>query len=305
MRALLPFLLAVTSTAALAQQTIRVAVDAVRVDVLVTDGSRPVSGLTADDFELRDSGVLQRIDTMSFEDVPLSVTLALDASASVRGESLEHLKQAAIAAAGLLKREDRAALLTFAEEVDLRSDWSADRQALNRAIALTSASGSTALHDAAYAALTLKDPASGRPLVLLFSDGEDTASWLPGQTVIDLARRSDAVVYGVGLRTPNAQKLGYLADFRTGLQPDIGRVLPTELTRSFLTALAEESGGKYLDIARPDRLRDTFAQIVAEFRSRYLLSYTPTGVRTGGWHPIAVTLKKRNATIVARRGYLR
>ena len=305
MRLAVALSLALTSIGALAQQPIRVDVDAVRLDVLVTDGSRPVGGLAADDFELRDSGVLQRIGAVSFEDVPLSVTLALDASASVRGQALDHLKQAATAVAGLLKGGDRAALLTFSEEVDLRSGWSADRQALARAIALTSASGSTALHDAAYAALTLKDPQSGRALVLLFSDGDDTASWLPGRTVIDLARRGDAVVYSVGLRTPGVPKLGYLADFRTGLQPGIPRVLPAELTKPFLTALAEETGGQYLDTDRPDRLRDAFVQIVAEFRSRYLLTYTPTGVAAGGWHPLDVKVRKRNVTVVARRGYLR
>jgi VWFA-related protein len=297
--------LALTSIGALAQEPIRVGVDAVLVDVLVTDGSRPVGGLSAADFELMDSGVLQRIEAVSFEDVPLSVTLALDASASVRGPALDHLKQAATAVAALLKGDDRAALLTFAEEVDLRSPWSADRQALERAIALTRASGSTALHDAAYAALTLKDSSGGRALVLLFSDGDDTASWLPGRTVIDHARRSDAVVYSVGLRTSNVHKLGYLADFRTGLQPGIPPVVPTELTKPFLTALAEETGGKYLDTDRPDRLRDAFVQIVTEFRSRYLLTYTPAGVAAGGWHPIDVKVKDRKLTVVARRGYLR
>lgn len=54
------------------QQIFRVGVDAVAVDVLVTNGHEPIGGLTASDFELRDSGVLQRIDSVLFEDVPLS-----------------------------------------------------------------------------------------------------------------------------------------------------------------------------------------------------------------------------------------
>ena len=119
MRAAVAAGLAVLSfTAGAAQQTFRVSVDAVRVDVLVLDGNRPVGGLTAADFELSDSGVAQRIDAITFEDVPLSVMLALDASGSVRGAPLEHLKDAAAAVTGLLKPGDRAALLTFAEEVD-------------------------------------------------------------------------------------------------------------------------------------------------------------------------------------------
>jgi hypothetical protein len=116
----------------------------------------------------------------------------------------------------------------------------------------------------------------------MFSDGDDTASWLPGQTVLDIVRRSDAVVYGVGPRTALVRKLGYLVDFRSGLQPDIPRVLPSELMKSFLTALAEETGGKYIDTERSDRLRDAFVQIVTEFRSRYVLTYTPAGMRAAG-----------------------
>ena len=79
------------------QQTFRVGVDAVRVDVLVTDGNRPVGGLTADDFELRDSGVRQRIEAVDLGGVPLSVMLALDTSVSVWGQPLQNLKEAASA----------------------------------------------------------------------------------------------------------------------------------------------------------------------------------------------------------------
>ena len=105
--------LAVLSFSAAAAQRVADHEHAGRVDVLVLDGNRPVGGLTAADFELSDSGVAQRIDAITFEDVPLSVMLALDASGSVRGAPLEHLKEAAAAVTGLLKPCDRAALLTF------------------------------------------------------------------------------------------------------------------------------------------------------------------------------------------------
>ena len=304
MRILFAAGLAVLSFTA-SQQTYRVSVDAVRVDVLVLDGNRPVSGLTAADFELTDSGISQRIDSTTFEDVPLSVMLTLDASSSVRGAPLEHLKQAASAVTGLLRPGDRAALLTFAEEVDLSCDWTADREQLERAIARTEAAGSTALHDASYAALTLKDARAGRALVLVFSDGDDTSSWLSGQTVVEVARRSDAVIYGVGLRTAASSRLGYLVDFRSGLQPDIPPVVSPLLTQPFLTALAEETGGQYLEAERSDRLREVFVRVITEFRSRYLLTYTPTGVDAGGWHPIQVKVKNKRGTVTARRGYLR
>ena len=56
---------------------------------------------------------------------------------------------------------------------------------------------------------------------------------------------------------------------------------------------------------RSDRLRETFVRIVTEFRSRYLLTYTPQGVDAGGWHPIEVRLKSKKGKVTARRGYMR
>src|SRR3990172_983107 len=163
------------ATVVVPAQKFSVSVEGVRVDVLVTDGRRPVAGLGVADFEVRDT------------------------SASVAGQPLVDLKRAASAVVRLLAKSDRAALMTFWASVTLASGWTGDRAQLERAIAKVGTGGFTALPDAAYAGLTLRDNGAGRTLVVIFSDGQDTASWLPGQTVIDIARRNDAVVYAVGL----------------------------------------------------------------------------------------------------------
>jgi VWFA-related protein len=290
----------------------KVAIDAVRVDVLVTDGSQPVAGLDIDDFELRDGGVPQQLSAVFLEEVPLSVMLLLDTSTSVKGQPLEHLKAAAAAVPGLLKPADNAALMTFSGGVRLESAWTGDHRRLVQAIEQTTAGGGTSLHDAAYAGLTLRDERPGRTLLLVFSDGADTASWLPGEHVIDIARRNDAVVYAVTLGEP-ATRHGYRLDFRSGIQapvsvPDwrsLGRSTMMELREQFLDVLAAETGGKILNATRSDRLRETFEAVVSEFRSRYLITYTPRGVEAGGWHPIDVRLKRRGGKVTARRGYLR
>jgi VWFA-related protein len=289
----------------LASQTFRVGIEGVRVDALVTDGNKPVVGLTAADFELRDAGVLQRIDSVGMEDVPLSVTLALDTSSSMHGAPLEHLKDAAAALVDLLAPRDRAALLTFAERVTLRAAWTSDHAILKRALTAGEARGATSLYDAAYAALTIRDRVPGRALVLIFSDGDDTWSWLPGQSVLDIARRSDAVVYAVGLRSSGTVRPGYRVDFRSGLQPAKPDAAGFAALDAFLPALAADSGGNYLDAERSEKLRDTFVRIVTEFRSRYLLSYVPRGVDAAGWHPLDVKLTNRKGKVTARRGYLR
>jgi len=286
-------------------QVFRTAVDGVRVDVLVSENRRSVRGLTAANFVLRDRGVVQVIDSVSFEDVPVSVMLVLDTSSSVRGTALTHLRQAASAVVDRLTPADRAALMTFNGAVSLDCDWTSDRRRLQDAIGRVDAGGATALHDAAYAALMLRDPSPGRPLVLVFSDAADTASWLPGARVIELVQRHDAVVYGVTLRGAETRPLGYLADFTSGIQAHLENVAAGAFKESFIERLAGESGGSVFLAEESGELRAAFERIVAEFRSRYVITYMPRGVEAAGWHPLQVSLKGRSGRVTARRGYLR
>src|SRR5207248_9352388 len=131
-------------------------VDAVQVDVEVTRRNRPVAGLAAADFELRDSGVPQQIQAMAIEELPLHLLLVLDTSSSMRGEPLDHLKQAAHAAIGSLRSKDRVALVTFSHVIQLGQPWAEDGASITKAIDAVQAEGSTALYDAAYAAIGLR-----------------------------------------------------------------------------------------------------------------------------------------------------
>lgn len=246
-----------------------------------------------------------RIDDVAVEDVPLHIMLVLDNSSSVHGAPLAHLKDAASAVGGLVHGDDRAALLTFSGAIRLLSGWSGDRSRLEAALGRTEAMGATALHDATYVGLTLRAPQPGRTLVLVFSDGDDTASWLSAQHVLDAARRSEAVVYAVTMRAGGLPSGGYRLDFRSGLQQPVKKAPTPVLMQPFLQTLADETGGKVVDAHRSERLRETFVQIVGEFRKRYLLTYTPRGVEKGGWHQLEVKVKGRRVKVAARRGYFR
>ena len=295
--------LAVALTAVVHAQTtpFRSGVEAVRVDVLATDGNVPIAGLTARDFELLDNGVAQQIDAVAIEDLPVSMMLALDTSYSVRGGALEDLKEAATAALGALEARDRVALLTFSHAIAVRAAWTDDRQRVARAIEGTTAGGGTALWDGAYTALTLRDDQSGRrSLVLIFSDGDDTASWLPSGVVLDRARRTDAVVYGitVGEKRAPSRALAY----RSGLELTRAEA---PLLEPLVPRLADLTGGQSFRAASTSGLTGAFTRIVREFRTRYLLTYSPRDVSTSGWHPIEVKLKQRRGRVRARLGYLR
>jgi VWFA-related protein len=280
----------------------RSGVDLVTVDVLVADGTRAVTGLTADDFEVRDSGVMQTIDSVTVDTVPVSMLLALDTSNSVEGLTLTHLRDAADAAVNALAKDDRVAILTFADAVTLRAPWGTPSAATHDAIARSTAGGSTSLYDAVYMALTLRDDRPGRrPLVVLFSDGGDTSSWLPPRAVLERARRSDAVVYLVALRQP---RLDTRLEYRSGVELWNGDGGFPPATPP-VVELAAITGGRTVIADRPERLRDAFAAAVTQFRSRYLITYRPQGVDATGWHPIEVRLKASRATVTARRGYSR
>ena len=94
-----------------------------RVDVLVTDGRKPIGGLTRDDFALTDNGAPQEIEDLTIEEVPFSMLLALDTSSSVAGGPLKDLQRAARSAVGALRPSDRASILTFWEDIQALSHW--------------------------------------------------------------------------------------------------------------------------------------------------------------------------------------
>jgi len=281
---------------------------AVRVDVLVTDGKKLITGLDSEDFELRDQGVVQNVARVDVEQLPLNVILAVDTSDSVKGPRLASLAAAARALISSLHEQDRAALLSFSSRVRLLSPLTPSRMQILAALERMSASGTTSLRDAAFAALSLQEVESGRTLVLMFTDGADNASWLSEANVLDVAKRTDAVVYGVYVRRTTTVRAG------SSLKDEHGFIVsdPVEAIRTasvtlnapaFLGDLAEETGGRLVEAEHNADVPGTFARTFDEFRNRYVLSYTPTGVTTTGWHRLDVKLKAKKGKVTARRGY--
>ena len=256
-------------------------VEAVRVDVLVTDrekGGTAVLGLKPSDFEVLDNGVPQQVDLVSFEQIPLNVVLALDMSESVSGDRLDQLRDASAKLLNGLARDDQAGLVTFTQRVVLGSKLTKDLDAVRNGMAPLDDAGDTAIVDATYAAMMLGESDVGRGLVIVFSDGVDTASWLTDEAVLNTAKRSDVVVYAVSVQSR--------------LKPD------------FLRELTSATGGRLYEIEKTANLSQVFLSVLEEFRHRYLISYTPNGVEHGGWHRIDVNIKGRKAVVKARPGYL-
>lgn len=277
---LLAVLTACSASGAGAQETptFSAGIEAIRLDVLVTNRDRVVHDLKAEDFEVRDNGVLQDVALVSTENLPLNVILALDTSGSVAGEPLEHLRSAGQTLLARLEPEDKAGLVTFSQEVTLRVGLTPDVDSIVRALAAVEARGETALIDGSYAAMMAGETDIGRDLLIVFSDGVDTSSWLTQEQVLEAARRSDVVVYGVSVR---------------------GTVEPR-----FLGSLTRLTGGSVFEVESTRDVSAAFVDIFDEFRNRYLLSYSPQGVEAGGWHRVEVTVKGERGVARVRSGYM-
>lgn len=250
----------------------------VRVDVLVTERNVPVRGLTAADFTLSDNGVSQEIDVVESSDVPINVVLAFDGSGSTEGRRIADLVEAGRALIGGLKPIDRIALTTFnhavAPRVPLTSDFSQVATALGR----LEPSGQTAILDGVHAAIMTTQAEAGRSLVIVCTDGRDTISWLQADEVAEVAKRSNAVIYGVA--AGGARQWADLRDL-------------TELT-----------GGHTIEIEKSGDFRAEILRVLQEFRSRYVLTFTPRGVPAGGFHQLEVKVRREGLRVRARPGYV-
>jgi VWFA-related protein len=271
------------------QPTFRASVDVVRIDVSVMNGLNPVTGLKAANFAVTDNGVLQTLDSVSLDTVPLDLMLVLDTSGSLAGERLTHLVDALNALVKSLGPQDTASLLTFSEPVRLAVKSTRERAPLLAALTGLVADGSTSVNDAIFLALQLRpaDAGESRPVLLLFSDGRDTSSWLRSDHVIEATRRSGMLVHVVEL----------VADEWLGARGV--EVRPS----AFMGALADTGGGRRWFAKSSRDLRELFGKALNELRARYLLTYSPNGVSREGWHDVKVTLKNTRGNVTARPGY--
>jgi Ca-activated chloride channel family protein len=145
----------------------------------------------------------------------------------------------------------------------------------------------TRLFDAIDEAMDALQEVSGRKVVVVFTDGDDTASHVSFGTVLDRARKEEVMVYAIGLQSEffNGQRV-------VRSQPDRG-----------LRRLAEETGGGYFELKKTTELAPTFTRVAQELHSQYTLGFTPM-MLDGKEHKLAVRMKQTNMNARARRSYI-
>lgn len=250
----------------------------VLVPVSVRTSVRLVAGLTAADFELLDQGVRQTVTVRTVEELPIDVTLVLDTSGSVQGRALEQFKSSVRQISESLQVNDRVRLLTFAANVSDASGLQSGGVALE--VNHIEGGGATSFYNALAAAVVAFPLGDRLQFIFAFSDGVDNSSFQDPDLLRSLIVRSGAVMYLYLPRRP----LG-TSGFGQALRDAVAR-----------------SGGTVHGVAVGSGLPDAFERALADFRTSYVLSYTPTGVGPSGWHDIVVRTKNSH-TVRHRSGY--
>jgi VWFA-related protein len=280
-------LLTIGSSAVIAQNlSFRVDTEEVQIDVFATSKGKPVEGLQSSDFEVFDNGVKQTVQYAKLQqELPINTLLVFDMSWSVEGNVLTDLKEAAHTFLSCLRKEDQAGLITFNQAITLGSPLTHDFKSIEQALNRTQPMGNSSLYDASYAGLAVPKSSPNPVLIIIFSDGFDTDSWLTETEALESARNNDAVVYSITTLPPSR--------FSNSTKPNF-----------YLDELTKATGGSLYFIESSSALSDTFIKILEDFRRHYLVAYTPQGVSENGWHTLEVRLRNHNLKVKTRPGYL-
>lgn len=259
-----------------------------RVNASVTDRhGRAIGGLTEKDFALFENGQERPVQSVTPTSAPFNLVLLLDVSGSVE-ERLDFIRKAALAFLNTASAQDRIAIISFRDDVQLISEFTSDRSLLAQRIKKIDAGGGTALYDSlAYTlAHTLRPLRGERAAVVVLSDGDDNKSFIPFNTILEAVLESGALIYPLyipsGLIPANGSASPASAPAANTTTTTTTAALDPFRTR-FLTVtsradeegrkLAALSGGVYYPITRLDQLQQAYDDVVMQLRTAYTITY--------------------------------
>jgi len=279
--------LAWSSPGAAQQPSFKSGTQLVSIFTTVVDADkRLVPSLTQDDFEILDNDKPQSISLFNNEVQPITVIVMLDTSLSMTG-SIELLRAAAEQFVLRLLPADKGRIGAFNDKIQISGRFTNDRDELVGEIKELDFGNGTKLWEAIGASLDELKGIDGRRVILVFTDGDDTASGVSLGTVVDRARAEDVMVYAIGLESNyfNGQRM-----IRS--QPDRG-----------LRRIADETGGGYFELKKTSDLAPTFTRVAQELHSQYVLGFAPTQL-DNRVHKLTVRVKQAGMTARARKSYL-
>ncbi len=259
----------------------------VSIFATVSDAERRlVPGLEIDDFEILDNDQPQPITIFDNRVQPITVVVMLDTSGSMTS-SIALLRQAAEQFVLRLLPADKARVGAFNDKIQFSSRFTNNRDELVSDIKDLDYGNGTRLWDAVNASLDELKGVEGRRVILVFTDGDDTASKVGLGRVTDRARDEDVMVYSVGLESE------YF---------DGQRVVRTKPDRG-LRKISDETGGGFFELKKSAELASTFTRVAQELHSQYALGFEAKQL-DGKLHKLAVRIKKPGMTARARRSYM-
>lgn len=251
--------------------SIKIPTEMVQLDVKVTDQTgRPVAGLTKNDFVVYEDKVSQSIESISSQEVPVSMGLVIDTSASMRPK-LYTVSEAARGLIGQMRPDDEAFLAQFKAEAELLQEFTSDRRELEDALRNLTVSGGTALLDAIIATADYAHVKGKRrrKAIVVITDGLEKNSSAKEKEVIEVMKEDDVQLYLVG--------------FVDKVEPgDLFGRSPAKKAKDLLIRLAEDSGGRGFFPTDERETPAIAAQIAKDLREQYVISYYPSNDKHDG-----------------------
>ena len=297
----------------------RTGIELVNVTATVTDSrGRFVSGLSKEDFRIYEDGEPQTISHFSNERVPVSLGIVLDTSGSMEGEKIAAARSALDRFLfDLLDPVDEAFLYRFSYEPILVQAWTTDREVISRRLRRIQPRGGTALYDAVAEAVPMAQ--AGRhhkKALVIISDGHDTNSLTDPDSLRQLIRETEVLVYAIGIdgRSPSGiMRRGPIplpfpipGTGRRGPPSWPGQIMSRDepVNVRALRELTDDSGGRTELVRSARDLDPATAAIADELSRQYYLAYPAPGHRDGRWHSIRVEVRQGSHLVRARRGYV-
>lgn len=283
------------------QETIKISSDLVMLVATVFSDDKAVPNLSKDDFELFEDGVPQEVVHFAHdEDVPISLIMLFDTSLSIMSRLEFEKRAAARFLERLIRHQDQVALISFGTDVTLLQGFTNNVPSVISGIKQLKARGATSLYDALFLGSDFVQPAQGRHLMVVVSDGGDTTSKKNLKAALAQAQLADAIIYVIWT----------------------GSLWPSENLRDLaaeraLAALTSETGGQVFYpkvMAGPDdkdsdektlaELNDTFAKIGEQVRTQYTFGFYPKNdKRDGTFRKVSVKVKRPGLSARTRAGY--
>ena len=269
------------------EPTFRSGTRIVPVITTVTDAEgRLVPNLEQDDFTILDNGKPQALAFFQDEVQPFTVVVMLDYSASMTA-NLDRLAAAAEQFILRMLPADKGQVGAFSDKIQFSGTFTNNRDNLIFALKDLQFGNPTRLYDAIDESIEMLKDVEGRKVVVVFTDGDDTASHVGMGTTLDKARDHEVMIYSIGFESEyfNGQRM-------VRSRPDRG-----------LRRLSDETGGGYFELKKTDELAPTFTRVAQELHSQYTLGFTPS-VLDGREHKLVVRMKQPGMTARARRSYI-